>query len=243
MSAQLIEYYKGLLLAQYLDKPKAQATIGALVACATCDLVARDIEAAFDINTAVGTQLDVIGEYVGFSRRVLIQPERDYYRWVDSTLPVTCTGFTDYAGGVNQSSVFYKYSFARSSISDLEDEEYRALLKLKIVLNNSDHSLYSISNLLYDIFGLDVVCYDNEGMSISYFFTPNGQRLGLVALQQNMLPKPMGVRINGALTSEDPAALMGFTDYDNPNPGIGLLDYGSSSYDTSYWITYTDKVA
>jgi hypothetical protein len=243
MSTQLIEYYKGLLLAQYLDKPKAQATIGALVSCATCDLIARDIEAAYDIDTAVGAQLDVIGEYLGFSRRVLSQPERDYYRWVDATAPVTCTGFTDYAGGVNTTSVFYKYSFARSSFSDLEDEEYRALLKLKVVLNNSDHSLYSIATLLYSIFGLDVVCYDNQDMTLSYFFTPNGQKLGLVALQQNMLPKPMGVRINGAIVAEDPALVGGFTDFDNPNPGVGLLDYSDSSYDTSYWIIYTDKVA
>lgn len=64
----LTKYYANLLIAQYLNKPKAYATIQALAQLGIVDQLPLAVQAAFEIGSAVGVQLDVIGKYVGVSR-------------------------------------------------------------------------------------------------------------------------------------------------------------------------------
>lgn len=65
---ELINYYANLLIIQYRGKPKAYATIQTLVEPVIMDQLPISVQAAFEISTAVGDQLDVIGKYVGASR-------------------------------------------------------------------------------------------------------------------------------------------------------------------------------
>lgn len=65
------EYYKNLLIIQYHDKPKAKATIVLLVNCATGDEIQQQMYEAFDLDVAVGKQLDMIGYFVGVKRNGL----------------------------------------------------------------------------------------------------------------------------------------------------------------------------
>jgi hypothetical protein len=65
---ELIFYYRSLLIIQYNDKPKAIATIEALAEVGIMNLLPLDLYSAFDLDTAVGDQLDIIGKYVGVSR-------------------------------------------------------------------------------------------------------------------------------------------------------------------------------
>lgn len=78
-----IEYYKNTLLSQWVNQVRARGTIGALVDCAVCDLLINDVRDAFDINIAVGPQLDILGEYIGFSRTVYGQIIRPYFNLDD----------------------------------------------------------------------------------------------------------------------------------------------------------------
>ncbi len=64
----IIEYYKDLLIVQYRSKPKARATIDALVKMVVCDQLPVAVQDAFGVGTAEGVQLDVIGNIVGASR-------------------------------------------------------------------------------------------------------------------------------------------------------------------------------
>ena len=66
MSA-LDTYYSNLLILQYHNKPKAKATIEASVGLLPDDLILEVIN-GFDIETAVGKQLDILGIYVGVDR-------------------------------------------------------------------------------------------------------------------------------------------------------------------------------
>lgn len=61
------EYYSNLLILQYHNKPKAKATIEATTSLLPDGLI-QDVINGFDINTAVGDQLDLLGEYIGLSR-------------------------------------------------------------------------------------------------------------------------------------------------------------------------------
>lgn len=65
---QLIEYYSNLLILQYHDKTKAVATIEAQVAPVIMDQLPTTVENAFNLLTAYGAQLDVLGTYVGVTR-------------------------------------------------------------------------------------------------------------------------------------------------------------------------------
>jgi hypothetical protein len=65
----LINYYAGLLIAQYREKPNAYATIQALVAPVIMDQLPAQVRDAFVIGNAIGVQLDILGKYAGVTRR------------------------------------------------------------------------------------------------------------------------------------------------------------------------------
>lgn len=66
---ELAEMYANLLILQYLNKPKAHAMVRAQALPVIMDQLPIAVQNAFSITTAVGVQLDVIGKYVGASRR------------------------------------------------------------------------------------------------------------------------------------------------------------------------------
>lgn len=71
---ELIDYYADRLIIQYVGKPKAYATMQALVEGLIMDQLPTQVLNAFDLNTlnsgapAVGDQLDILGKYAGVSR-------------------------------------------------------------------------------------------------------------------------------------------------------------------------------
>lgn len=67
-TAEIIAYYANLLILQYRQKPHAYATIQALVKPVIMDQLPTQVQDAFDIDTAVGVQLDTLGKYAGVTR-------------------------------------------------------------------------------------------------------------------------------------------------------------------------------
>lgn len=65
---ELKKYYSDLLILQYLNLTNATAMIRALVEPVIMDQLPIAVQDAFEIGTAAGDQLDVIGKYVGVSR-------------------------------------------------------------------------------------------------------------------------------------------------------------------------------
>jgi hypothetical protein len=62
---ELKQYYADLLILQYKGKPKASAHIKQLVDMVIADQIPKAVESAFDLDNAVGVQLEVIGKYAG----------------------------------------------------------------------------------------------------------------------------------------------------------------------------------
>lgn len=60
-------YYSNLLILEYRNKPKAKATIESVVGLLPDDMILSIIN-GFNIETAVGKQLDILGKYIGISR-------------------------------------------------------------------------------------------------------------------------------------------------------------------------------
>lgn len=65
---EIISYYCNLLILQYWGKPKAYATIQALVTPVIMNQLPIAVQNAFEVGTAEGVQLDTIGKYAGVSR-------------------------------------------------------------------------------------------------------------------------------------------------------------------------------
>ena len=242
-----IEYYKDLLLFQYLDKPKARGTIGVLVETALCDLLPTAVNGAFDIETAIGAQLDILGKYIGFSRRIVGEIPRTWFEMVEYTTynPVTIyPGFMDYTDlTINADTQFYRYIYLSNSVSDLTDDEYRYMLKLKMSLNSCNNTLYEIQNILFEFFGYDIICYDLKNMFISYSVLASKSYFVLLAISQGLLPKPMGVGISGVFEVVDQDLLFGFQDYTfNAGNETGFSDY-ATGFNGYQWIDYLNKIS
>ena len=62
-----VDYLANLLIIQYHNKPKAKETIKSLAKLFPIDLL-LNIRDSFDIDTATGSCLDLLGKYVGVSR-------------------------------------------------------------------------------------------------------------------------------------------------------------------------------
>lgn len=67
-SAEIIDYYANLLILQYVGEPRAYATVQTVVTGVVMDQLPLSVENAFEIGTAVGAQLDILGKYVGVTR-------------------------------------------------------------------------------------------------------------------------------------------------------------------------------
>lgn len=71
---ELVEYYKNLIIIQYSAKQKAVAHIEALIDIIMFYELMREVENAYDIDTAEGVQLDILGKYLGIDRNVPTSP-------------------------------------------------------------------------------------------------------------------------------------------------------------------------
>lgn len=240
-----IEYYKDLLLYQYINQPNARATIGLLCSQALVDLLPIEMNKAFNIDTAVGPQLDILGEYIGFNRNINTPITRDYFTLDDYITPVTTPyGLTSYLDPTLNANVsMYEYISNVYSLITLTDSEYRILLKLKILLNISQNCLDGVNDLLSEVFSGDVIVLDQLDMSISYFVKVEISRILAIAAAQNLLPKPMGVLISGVFAVDIFDEIWGLTDYDSTSwSTIGLSSYATGFVD-AVTLDYLDRIA
>jgi hypothetical protein len=78
----LIEYYKNLLILQYSGLPKASGTIQSIAENVILYDLLVSIQNGFNIDTAIGKQLDILGKYTGVSRELYSSLSDDDYRFL-----------------------------------------------------------------------------------------------------------------------------------------------------------------
>jgi hypothetical protein len=196
----IVDYYKNLLITQYHDKPKAQATISLMIAELLAAGIALDVRDGYNLDTAVGAQLDVLGKYIGVDRFYQDNDLSDMfsletYGEADPTADARW-GFVTYAnydtalynGVLNYQSILSKNFF-------LTDSDYRQLLKLKIVNNYSNGSHKSIDDTIFAFFGADVTVAQTAEMEMTYTVPFTLSALLNAAIIKGILPKPMGVNL------------------------------------------------
>lgn len=179
------------IYAQYRNKPKAVAWYKIVKRLAD-ELAdgATAVRVMYDIDTAIGAQLDIIGRIVVIPRSVL------------ATTPMN-PGYFDLTDGSewgDDDAMFSALSIDADAA--LSDELYRLVIKSKIIKNNSDATIESI------LFGMNFLLpnaqilrvTDGEDMSFSIEFYGNITELERWALlNATLVPKPQGVRFAGFL--------------------------------------------
>lgn len=183
------------IYAQYRTKPKAVAwyQITRKLAAELED-PATAVRIMYNIDTAVGEQLNIIGRIVvidrTFTGEVALNPglfaEPDGAEFGD-TEAVFAALYVDQDG-------------------QMSDDLYRLVIKSKIIKNNSDATiesiLYGMNFLLPNADVLRVT--DGENMSFSVEFYGNITNLERWALLNvQLVPKPQGVMFNGFLEGLD----------------------------------------
>lgn len=167
----LTSYYVDRLIYQYRDKLRARETIALYTKQMVADDVAREVQDAFNIDTAVGVQLDILGAYIGVPRNIgdVLPDTGQYFGFADYTGSVNKNGMADYENTfIGAGALVYLYQYAQGVPSDLDDDQYRLILKLQIITNTSDGSLYSLQVALHGFLGGTITVVDAQDMNLVY---------------------------------------------------------------------------
>lgn len=247
---QIIDYYVNLLIIQYHNQPKAKAMISFVISELLVKAIAFDVQDGYDLDTAVGVQLDVLGKYAGIDRFYKDLTLVDYFSLVAYSEvagpPPTPPryGFTDYAHyATDPPAGTLIYSDMIAGNFTLGDDAFRTLIKLKILQNNSNHSDKDIDDITFEFFGNTVWPEDMGNMHMAYFVTPESNQLIDAAIYKKLLLRPMTV---GAVIVTGVTGLMfAFGDYNNYESvyGHGLTDYAHYAATAGLDLTYSQMKA
>lgn len=210
--------YTDLITSEHADKPKFVALVDAATSgFADQALAAGTISQAFDLDVAIGAQLDVVGQWVGISRY--------------ASVTITGVYFSFDTEGLGFDQGLIKGPFDPSEgLATMDDETYRLMIRAKIGANHWDGTLPGMQQILAQVFtgtGTQAFATDGQDMTMSVYFAgaaPSALLSGL--LKSGALPlKPAGVRIAGYFVSSVfGAPLFGF---DIDSPLIGGFDVGA----------------
>lgn len=187
------EYYANLLILQYRNKQKARKTIKLWVDLFLGDGLIFQLPDILDIDRATGACLDIIGKILGCSRIVQgITLNRSYFHFHKSpdTAPV---GFST-VGNPQTGSM---KSIANSNLSEyeLDDDNYRLLLKIKAISNVLRCTEGDIDRALYSVFGNNAKLQNNKDMTIYYVIATDYEIAIEAAKKLGYFKAPCGVRL------------------------------------------------
>lgn len=180
--------YSNLIIYQYANKPKAKATIDAILGEA--DIIIdnlTDLMNQWDIDVARGYSLDIIGRRIGVSR----------------TLPAFVSkGYLGYLGAVGGEpwglGIWYREGESTGDAITLGDSDFRFLIRAKIYKNFQTGTLDYVLNAMRQLLSSNANVEDNYDMTATVYLPLES----LNSLQDYMiqvmdiLPRPMGVMYN-----------------------------------------------
>jgi hypothetical protein len=190
---ELQEYYSNLLIIQYNGKPKAKATIELIANLIWSNMALIQIRDAFDWKTAKGVQLDIIGKWVGVSRaynenNTWSNTYLSYPSYGTDTIAEADSqrgGYSTYADFDTLDGGVLTYKDLQNNKQQLDDDDYRTVIGLKIIKNNIVHNQGNIDNAIWAYF---------DGNSV--YYTTNNIAVGTILYTDNTLSEVFGEVIN-----------------------------------------------
>lgn len=185
--------YVNLITSEYKNSPNFLAVVSALCqGSADQQQALASMPGLFDINVAVGSQLDTVGLWIGLSR--------------DLSVPLTGVYFAlDTAGvGLDQGTWYTPPFDPFTQLDALPDSLYRQLLYAKIVNNQWDGTVPGAYAFMAAVFPGDTFFIQDNGNMTMYIGVIGAVPLNAVttALLENgyFNIKPVGVGIAGYVT-------------------------------------------
>lgn len=178
--------YTSLVISEHADKPNFTAVLGTtLQPFVDAQNVLASLPALFDLDTAVGDQLDVIGQWVGLSRSL--------------SVPITGVYFAFDTPGLGfDQGIWFVSGDPAEGIVSLDDTTYRLMILAKIAANTWDGSLGDANAKLLAAFpGADVFLRDNMDMTETFILsgTPPSTLFAALVSQGYIELKPAGVNV------------------------------------------------
>lgn len=213
-----IEDYSKLITSEHSDQPKYMAMLQVLTeASQQQQALLESFIALYDLDLAVGSQLDVVGQWVGLSRRLAVPIPGVYFAFDDAEV-----GFD---AGV------WKGPFdPDTGIISLDDDTYRYMLYIKIATNQWKGSLEDANAILGRVFQTSdtrIFIIDTFGMTQQMGISgiiPSALFTALI-IQGFLILRPAAVEMDGVIqTTVSGAPLFGF---DSQNDYIGGFDTGA----------------
>jgi hypothetical protein len=163
--------------------------------------VADSIRLAFDIDSAVGPQLDTLGVIIGLPRDIEVSIPNLFFSWYDGHAPTDVLGW-----GMGS---WRSLQEETHEMTKLPDDAYRQVLKFKILQNSWNGTADGLYRAWEEVFVPDNITLrvqDNQDMSVSFFVT--GQLIPATVqyiLLGNYIPlKPAGVQVTFIFSSGSP---------------------------------------
>ncbi len=157
MSHPALDDYLGLVTSLYQGKARFMALCSALTGpLVDAQALLEAIRAGFDLDDAVGVQLDHVGEWVGRSRYLSVPLVGVYFAWATEGV------------GWAQGSWKGRYDPASGMVA-LPDDAYRTLLRAKIAANAWDGTIpgaYDVWETIFARTGSVIVIQDNQDMTM-----------------------------------------------------------------------------
>jgi hypothetical protein len=215
------DYYDQLITSEHREKPKFEQVVN-LFSQAMVDISQQLIQIPnlYDVDIAVGTQLDVDGMWVGIDRNLKEPITNVYFSFDTVTL-----GFDE---GVWKG----KYD-PISGLVSLPDDYFRLLIKSKILNNEWDGTVpraYELSFAVFNYINGSIFIEDTAdlGMHLGIFSAgPPTNLLKAMLVSGKFDVKPAGVKITAYLYQSQPGPMFAF-DINNSY---------FSGFDSSSWAT------
>lgn len=193
--------YLDLITSEHRKKPDFVAVVSLNVAVPlrVQDLL-TSMNPIFDVETAVGQQLDIIGEWVGVSRNVSIPIPNPFFSWEGTAL-------------LGWDSGSWQPALAPTSITTLPDDNYRILIKAKIAANNWDGTTDGAYAIWDQVFtDSTILIQDNQDMSYDLAIVGGMiDAITLALITGGYIPlKPEGVRVNAYYIAADDGPVFGW---------------------------------
>lgn len=140
MTARLPDDYSDLITQFHIHRPKFHATVRALAQAAVqIGETAASLPEAFDLDSAIGVQLDAVGKWIG----------RD--RFIPYPLDTFWFSLDDFVRGLDMA--VWKTSYdADYGTYRLADEDFRRLLYAQIGMNYWDGTMETLRAVLLDFY-------------------------------------------------------------------------------------------
>lgn len=184
-----VDRYLNRVPSQHRHKPKLKATITAILEpLITAGKVLDTTYQSYDLDTAVGRQLDIVGEWVGISRVIDTPLDDVYFTWKGTE----ATGW-----GAGQWRGRYD---PLTGLVNLDDDTYRALIRLQATANiwdgRADSAYKYFSAAFANLTHLVITDHQDMSLTIGIAGLIQGSAQRALFTKQISPFKPAGVRIS-----------------------------------------------